>query len=166
MQELVISIIRSQQERREFLVRNRRETQRTLDTASRNRQNSKREAERNALILIDSLQTTNRANQRSVATNLRETRNQRQSQATQLRMVLSEGVSRNRRTVSRALQENSFIRARVSRLRKRETAKNLKEIKSEVQQIRKMSKTFTTKVRNDLLASRRAWATLRSSSGF
>jgi len=165
MQELVQSIIRSQQERREFLARNRRETQRMLETASRNRQNLAREADRNASILIDSLQAANRSNQRSVATKLREIRNQRQSQATQLRMVRSEGVARNQRDVSRALQENSFIRARGSRLRKRETAKTLREIKSEVQQIRKASKALTTKVRNDLLASRRNWARLRSASG-
>jgi len=165
MQELVSSIIRSQQERREFLVRNRRETQRLLDTASRSRRNSAREADRNASTLIDSLQAANRANQTSVSRNLREIRYLRQSQATQLRMVLSEGVARNRRAVGRALQESSSMRTRSARLRTRETARTLKSIRSEVQQIRKASKTLTTKVANDLLASRRSWARLRSVSG-
>jgi len=165
MQELVNSIIRSQQERREFLVRNRRETQRLLDTASRSRRNSAREAGRNASTLIDSLQAANRTNQTSVARNLREIRYMRQSQAKQLRMVLSDGVARNRRAVGRALQENATMRTRASRLRTRENAKNLKAIKSEVLQIRKASKTLTTRVANDLLASRRTWARLRSASG-
>jgi len=165
MQELVNSIIRSQQERREFLARNRRETERLLDTASRNRRNLAREADRNASNLIDSLQAANRANQKSVARKLLEIRYLRKSQATQLRMVLSEGVARNRRAVGRTLRENTSLRTRASRLRVRETARTLKTIQSEVQQIRKASNTLTTKVANDLLASRRSWARLRAASG-
>jgi len=165
MQELVNTIIRSQQERREFLVRNRRETQRLLEASSRSRKTSAREADRDACMLVESLQSANRSNRMAVARKLREIRYQRVSQATQLRMVLSEGVARNRRAVGRALQENNSHRARSARLRTRETAKTLKSIKNEVQQIRRASNQLTTKVATDLLASRRAWSRLRVASG-
>jgi len=165
MQELVNTIIRSQQERRDFLVRNRRETQRLLDASSRSRKTSAREADRDACKLVESLQSANRSNQMSVARQLREIRYQRVSQTTQLRMVLSEGVARNRRAVGRALQENNSHRARAARLRTRETAKTLRSIKNEVQQIKKASNQLTTKVAADLLASRRAWSRLRPAAG-
>jgi len=164
MQELVNTIIRSQQERREFLVRNRRDTLRLLEASSRSRKASAREADRDACILVESLQSANRSNRMAVARKLRGIRSQRVSQATQLRMVLSEGVARNRRAVGRVLQENNTHRARATRLRTRETAKTLKSIKTEVQQIRRASSNLTTKVANDLLASRRAWSRLRSAS--
>ena len=164
MQELVNTIIRSQQERREFLVSNRRDTQRLLETANRSRKASSREADRDASLLVESLQAANRNNRMAVARQLREIRYQRVSQATQSRMVLSQGVARNRRAVSRTLQENNSNRTRAARLRTRETARTLKSIKNEVQQIRKASNQLTTKVAADLRASRRAWARLRNNS--
>jgi len=164
-QELVKTIIRSQQERREFLARNRRETQRLLETASRSRKASSREADRDASLLGESLQSANRNNRVAVARQLREIRYQRVSQATQMRIVLSQGVERNRRAVGRALQENTSTRARATRMRTRETARTLRSIRIEVQQIRKASNQFTTGIATDLCASRRAWARLRSASG-
>ena len=165
MQELVNTIIRSQQERRDFLVRNRRETQRLLDASSRKRKTSAREADQDACKLVESLQSANRSNQMSVARQLREIRYLRVSHSTQSRLVLSEGVARNRRAVGRVLHENNSQRARAARMRTRETAKTLRSIKNEVQQIRKASNQLTTKVAADLLASRRAWSRLRSASG-
>jgi len=165
MQDLVNTIISSQQERREFLARNRRETQRLLETTNRSRKASSREADRDASMLVESLQSANRANRTAVARQLREIRYQRVSQSKKMRIVLTQGVERNRRAVSRALQENNSSRARATRLRTRETTKTLKSIKNEVHQIRKASNQLTTRIATDLRASRRAWAMLSTASG-
>lgn len=162
MQRLADEIVRSRVERADFLAKNRRDTDRMLKNATRERSQGIREQHFVASQLASSLQEFNRTNQLKVSRTMREHKMHRQTQSSHDSMLRKQEVARNRRSVVRMLDSSSANRLRSARNQEASAKQTISSVKMQVQQIRHQARRLTKSVSDDLQASRRAWARLRA----
>lgn len=148
--------------RRQFVVKNRQETQRMCESFQREREQLGQQLHRQAKKISRELLAGRQAMQRRVARTLTDLRSQRQRSASEQRSQRYRFVAGIQRAVASGLERNRASLAANSRQRALTTTQTMMRLRSSVAKIRSESIRLTSSTANDLLAGRRALAAARS----
>jgi len=162
MQRLADNILRTRNERKAFVAQNHRDCEKMRLEMTQQRDQTKRQLEKQATTLVRKLDDFNRHNRKSVARNLRDTRQVRLSLAKAFKSTLRQEIAKNRRNVARVLRQNNSDRKRNQRLQNRAAMLTLQSVKSQVQRIRNSTARMTKALTNDRHDAKQIWMRLQN----
>lgn len=162
MQRLADSIVKTRNERKAFLQKNKKECTKSRKESTDRRSQTKRELATQATELARTLSDFHRNNQKSVARSLRDTHLQRTRNAKASRAAVKQEIAKVRRDVARMLRQNNIDRKRLARQQVRSSAMTMQSVRLQVNRIRTASKRMTRTWSRDRNEARQIWQRLQN----
>jgi len=162
MQRLADNIVKTRNERKEFVAQNHKDCVKKRKEVSEQRNQTKRELVKQASVLTKTLEDFNRNNKKMVARSLRDTRSMRLKHAKTARNAIKQDIAKNRREIARMLRQNNSDRKRMARQQDRAASLTIQSVKMQVQRIRGATKRMTRAWAIDRLEAKQIWIRMQS----